>query len=357
MRIDAHSHLMPTALFDALPPGLDALPPGLDARPDEAGGEIALAVRGRAGKVGRGAVQALRELAVHRERQAAHDIDLTIVGPWVDMVAGPVDSVTQTALCRTINEALAAAVGDVRHTRFVAALPDIDGGAAADVLEEALAVGAVGGMLSTSPAQGSLARPDFDALWRTAEARGAPLLLHPGEFTPPPRLREYFMVNLVGNPTETTLAAGSLLGADVPGRFADLRLLLVHGGGFFPYQAARMDVGFRRWPGLAGRTGRPPLDYLRWFSYDTVLFDDGATRFLLDRVGEDRVLAGTDSPFALSDYRPFDAPESLGLDTAQTAQVLGGNAARFYGLTPDTAPPTTTTTRATRQEISWTSTQ
>jgi aminocarboxymuconate-semialdehyde decarboxylase len=326
LRVDVHAHLMPTPLFDALPAGLAP-------RRDDERGEIALEVAARDGAVGRGAPEDLRELDVHAARQRERGVDLSLIGPWIDMVVAPVDARTQTALCRTINRHLAAVVDGRGDAEALAALPDLDGGAAADVLAEALEAGAVGGMLAANSADGTLARADLDVLWEAAERLGAPLVLHPGAFRPPPRQREFFLVNLVGNPYETTLAVGSLLGAEVPDRFGGLDLLLVHGGGFFPYQFARMDAGFRRWPGLRGRSGRPPGEHLRWFHYDTVLFDDAPTRYLLDLVGADRVLAGSDCPFTMSDHRPFEVPESLGLDARGRRRVLGANAVELFGLT------------------------
>ncbi len=187
-------------------------------------------------------------------------------------------------------------------------------------------------MLAANPGVGTLARADLDPLWAAAESLGVPLVLHPGEFQPPERLRDYFMVNLVGNPFETTLAVGSLLGADVPARFPDLKLVLVHGGGFFPYQYGRLTAGFARWPALRQLERRPPADYLRWFWYDTVLFDDPPTRYLLELVGPERVMAGSDCPFAMSDHRPFETPEHLGLDPAEAQGVLGGNATKLFSL-------------------------
>lgn len=325
VRVDVHAHLMPTPLFDDLPEGLAA-------RRDDDKGEIALEVAARGGAVGRGAPEDLRKIDVHAARQRERSVDLTLLGPWIDMVAAPIDAPTQTALCRTINRHLAAAVDGRDDAEFLAALPDLDGGAAADVLAEALEAGAAGGMVAANTAEGTLARADLDALWATAERRAAPLVLHPGVFRPSPREREFFLVNLVGNPYETTLAVGSLLGAEVPDRFGDLDIVLVHGGGFFPYQFARMDAGFRRWPGLRGRAGRPPAEHLRWFHYDTVLFDDAPTRYLLDLVGADRVLAGSDCPFTMSDHRPFELPESLGLDARGRRRVLGANAIELFGL-------------------------
>jgi aminocarboxymuconate-semialdehyde decarboxylase len=324
-RVDVHTHLMPTAAFDALPAGLHAVR-------DDARAEIALRATARGGQQGRGAAPGLRELPGHRAAQRVRGVDVSLVGPWVDMIKAPLDPRTQAAWCTVINDALAAVTVGTAHTRFLAALPDLDGGAAAAALADAIDAGAVGGMLCANPSRGTLARPDLDALWAAAERLRVPLVVHPGEFETPPRLDEFFMVNLVGNPFETTLAVGALLGARVPERFPDLRIVLVHGGGFFPYQFGRLDHGFRHAPQLAAYGGRPPGEYLRWFAYDTVLFDDAPTRYLLDLVGPDRVLAGSDCPFAMTDHRPFAVPERLGLGPAETEQVLSHNAVELFRL-------------------------
>lgn len=324
-RVDIHTHLMPTHAFDALPAGLEAVH-------DDASGEIALRVAARGGKQGRGAPRGLREAEEHRVRQSARGVDVSMVGPWIDMVKAPVELSTQSAFCDLINDHLASETADVDHTRFLAALPDLDGGAAADALQRSVELGAVGGMLSANPSEGTLARADFEPLWSAAERLRVPLVIHPGEFEPPPRLDEFFMVNLVGNPFETTLAVGALLGALVPDRFPDLQLVLVHGGGFFPYQYGRIAHGFANHPAMRGFTGRSPREHLRWFHYDTVLFDDEPTRYLLDLVGAGRVLAGSDCPFAMTDHRPFEAPQRLGLDAVETDRVLGLNAVELFGL-------------------------
>jgi aminocarboxymuconate-semialdehyde decarboxylase len=324
VNVDVHAHLVPDAAFARVPPGLRANPmPERD--------EIGLLVEGRG--AGRGAPRPLRDLARHRELQAARGVDLSLLSPWIDMVKAPLDPAVH-AWCQVLNDELAAATKGAGHSRFLAALPDSDGGRAADELERAVALGAVGAILAANPEQGNLDRDDLEPLWSAAERLGRPVVLHPGEFAPPPRLARYFMVNLVGNPFETTLAVGSLAGAGVPERHPGLRLVLVHGGGFLPYQYARMAAGFERWPALAPLRRRSPAELLRWFHYDTVLFDDPPTRYLLDLVGDDRVLAGSDCPFTMSDHRPWQRPESLGLDGDGTRRILGDNAVRLFGLSP-----------------------
>jgi aminocarboxymuconate-semialdehyde decarboxylase len=288
--VDVHAHLMPDAAFDGVPAPLEAV--------TNDAGERAVRSPDRP-ELGRGAPADLRSLSDHRARQAARGVDVSLVGPWVDQVKAPLDPGVQAAWCRAINAGLAAACAGQGHSRWLAALPDLDGALAAEVL---------------------------------AEAAHLPIVVHPGEYHVPERLRDFFLVNLVGNPFETTLAAASLLARGVPDRFAELRLVLVHGGGFLPYQFGRLDAGFDRWPGLRGVATSSPRDHLAWFAYDTVLFDDAPTRYLLDLVGPERVLAGSDCPFTMADHRPFEAPGGLGLGPAETEAVLGGNARALFRL-------------------------
>lgn len=329
-RVDAHAHLMPTALFQRLPAGLRGW---ATEQPDELG----FTVDGRAWR-GRGAAARLRSLDAQRALQAEHALDLSVLAPWVDMVKGPQEPALQAAWCRAINGALASELADEPRFAWLAALPDLDGGAAAAVLEEAVAAGACGGTVAATSDAGTLARPGLDPLWAAAERLGRPLFVHPGEYEPAPALRGGFMVNLVGNPADTTLAAATLLSVDVPGRFPQLRVILAHGGGFLPWQAGRIAAGFARRDGLEAASRLAPPDLLRWFLYDTVLFDADRTRALIELVGDDRVLAGTDAPFLMSDATAFAAPERLGLDAAGLERVLGGNALRAYALDRPTLP-------------------
>jgi len=313
--VDVHGHLVPDAAFAHAPEGLTVI------RRDS--GDAALVVDGVRGRF---APQGLREVEVRQRAQAARGVDLSIVGPWIDLVKAAQTVPVQVAWCGALTDALQQVSRGRTDLRFLAALPDLDGGAAAEELERAVALGAVGGLLASNPQVGGLDAAHYTPLWSAAERLQVPIILHPGYFQPPGHMRDHFLANSVGNPFETTLAIGRLIAVDVPGRFPGLRLVLTHAGGFFPYQYGRMEAAFLRWPGNQGVARRLPSDLLRWFWYDTVLFTEAPTRYLLDLVGDDRVLAGTDCPFAMADYRPFEAPEGLGLDPAGTSRVLGGNA-------------------------------
>jgi aminocarboxymuconate-semialdehyde decarboxylase len=325
VRVDVHSHLMPDAVYGRLP---DGLTPRADPEQDE----VKVVVEGGRGEQWLGAHATLRRVDEHQAVQTANGVDASIVSPWPDVIKGPLDPRVQHRLADAINEALAEATRDRPNYAFLAALPDLDGGRAAEALEKALELGASGALLVANPERGTLARSDLDALWSVAESRQAPVVLHPGEFVPPDRLKPNYLANLVANPFETTLAAASLLAARVPERFPHLAVVLVHGGGFLPYQHARISAGFERWPGFRGRRPSAVGEYLRWFYYDTVLFDDGPARYLLDVVGPDRVLAGSDCPFPMCDARPISDRSFGGLAGSELDAVLGENAVRLFNL-------------------------
>ena len=57
-----------------------------------------------------------------------------------------------------------------------------------------------------------------------------------------------------------------------------------------------MDKGWEKFPDSRGRTQGPPSTYANRFYYDTVVFKDTHLRFLIDTVGIDRMVFGTDWP-------------------------------------------------------------
>ena len=58
---------------------------------------------------------------------------------------------------------------------------------------------------------------------------------------PVPQLRNYELANAIGNPLDTTIAAARLIFSGTLDRFPKLRIVLVHAGGFLPYQLGRFD--------------------------------------------------------------------------------------------------------------------
>src|SRR5947207_9630209 len=139
--------------------------------------------------------------------------------------------------------------------------------------------------------------PVFDPFWEAAEALGAFIFVHQGAPTSVAyRTQKYFLLNSVGNLVDRTLTFGCLVYGGVIDKYPRLTVCLGHAGGYVPYAVDRMDKGWQAFPALRGASRDRPSTYLRRFFYDTVTYTDRNLRFLLDMVGPDRVLFGTDWP-------------------------------------------------------------
>jgi aminocarboxymuconate-semialdehyde decarboxylase len=162
---------------------------------------------------------------------------------------------------------------------------------------------------------------------------GAPVLVHPWDMPSSPRLNRWMAQWLTGMPAESHLSILALVLGGVFDQVPEsLRICFAHGGGSFPFWVGRMDNAWHRRPDVVGTSEYPPSHYLDRFSVDTVVFAEPALRLLVDTVGVDRVMLGSDYPYPLGE-RPVGqlvrgAPF---LTEPARAQLLGGNAARFLG--------------------------
>jgi len=110
-----------------------------------------------------------------------------------------------------------------------------------------------------------------------------------------------------------------------------LNLCLAHGGGCLPALRGRLDMGWDR-KDVARTTAVPPSEFTDTLYYDTAVFSSLLLSRLVEDVGVEHVLLGTDHPFELGDRTPLDTVRDLGLDEADERRILGGNAAGLLGL-------------------------
>jgi aminocarboxymuconate-semialdehyde decarboxylase len=108
-------------------------------------------------------------------------------------------------------------------------------------------------------------------------------------------------------------------------RFPGVKLLLSHAGGALPYALGRLKRNKAIHPEYAD-----PDENFRKLYFDTVLFEPLALRFLVDLVGADRVMLGSDYPFGIGDLEPCGVVDRTQLTVAEREAILGGNAARIF---------------------------
>lgn len=260
-----------------------------------------------------------------REYLAGTGIGQQILSPWLDVQPTPaMTPPSARSWARRLNEALRVHADGAVGAFATVALDDTDN-AAADLTEEVRGHGMCGLVLSTDPAHcASLADPRLEPVWAAAAELGVPVMLHPSADGPSRVLPDSAdFANAYCRLVDTSFAVARLLLSGVLDRHPALRLITVHGGGLVPFQSGRLDGAHRADRLASYRIERDrPSDYLADLYYDTVALTAPAIRFLADLVGADRVLLGTDYPFALGDPDPVGTVVAA-LPPAATAGVLG----------------------------------
>lgn len=171
-------------------------------------------------------------------------------------------------------------------------------------------------------------RPFFAA----AQDLGAAILVHPWDMMGTDSMPKYWMPWLVGMPAEQSRAACALIFGGVLEQFPKLRVMLAHGGGSFPYTIGRIEHGFNMRPDLVAIDNpQNPRKYFQHLYFDSCVHDDRALRYLLDTVGTDRVMLGTDYPFPLGEQEPGSGILALPLDEEDQAQLFHRTALAWLG--------------------------
>jgi aminocarboxymuconate-semialdehyde decarboxylase len=328
--IDVHAHALPTVLLDQIAAReID----GVSADRADGGWLVSLP--------GTPSPRLVRPPMTDAGRRAAWAADrgLTaqVVSPWLD--AQPTAAMSDAAArdwARRLNAALAEQGQEPDTGHAVLATVALTSHAGDDLRQAVEEDGLAGLILSTNPAGVTdLADPALEGLWQSAAGLGVPVVLHPPTDGPARALPDSAEFgNTFCRLVDTTFAVTKLLLSGVLDRHPSLHLVVVHGGGFLPYQSMRLDGGHRA-DALSGYhiERDHPSDYLQDMYFDTVALRSDAIRFLAGVAGVGHVLLGSDYPFPLGDPDPAGTVRAAGLRAADTASVLGGNARRLFPTT------------------------
>ncbi len=180
----------------------------------------------------------------------------------------------------------------------------------------------------------NLDEPRFRPFWQAVAAKGIPVILHPNGYEESHRFGDYFMTNCIGNPLETMVAANRMIFSGLFEELPNLKLVLLHGGGYLPFYASRSDHTWTVRPETRVHIpDHPPSYYMKKLFYDTMVFQPLYLRHLVEVVGADRIMAGTDFPFDMGDDDPLGLIDRTdGLSDEERVAMKGGNAARLFGL-------------------------
>ena len=280
------------------------------------------------------AVREFSDPAAILEAQDAAGVDHVLLCPWVNLLGDGAEPELAVRMAQIQNDALARlAAGEPRRISALGTVPLFDMELAAAELERLMgSAGVVGIELPASVGGVYLGHDRFLPLWRAAEASGALVFIHPTtRGFDAPVLQDYYLWNTVGNPLETAITAAHMVFSGVMDAHPSLRVLLAHGGGAIAPLRGRLRHAWSVQPQARARLERSPDGSLARFLYDTVVHDAGVLRDLVDWVGAERVLLGSDYPFDMGDERPAELVRSLGLPDQEEERILGGNALELIG--------------------------
>ena len=237
--------------------------------------------------------------------------------------------------CQQANDSMAAFVAQSNRLDGVAVVPLQDPEVATTELRRAvIELGLLGVEIGTTMEDVPLDDRRFDPFFAAAEALDVPVILHPYYVGVRRQLADFYMTNLTGNPLETCIAATRLILSGFFERHRALKVVLVHSGGFMPFQIGRLDHGFRVRPETKAAITSAPSTYLRRFWYDTITHASTPLAFLIELVGRDRVVLGTDLPFDMADVRFQQYLSEAGLPPGVLSAVTTDNASALFRLTP-----------------------
>jgi aminocarboxymuconate-semialdehyde decarboxylase len=187
--------------------------------------------------------------------------------------------------------------------------------------------------LGSNVNQMNLGDPVFRPFFKRAEELGCALFIHPWDMLGEGHIQQYWLPWLVGMPAETARAICSLIFSGVMESFPQLRFAFAHGGGAFPYTLGRIQHGFDVRPDLvAVHNAIDPTHYLGRFWVDSLVHDPLALRFLVERMGVNKVCLGSDYPFPLGEAVPGKLIQEVYSDAATRNALLYQNAHRWLGF-------------------------
>jgi aminocarboxymuconate-semialdehyde decarboxylase len=320
VRIDVHNHAMPETALELL-------------RREPLYGVTLTGRRWSGGKhVDFEIAPSFVEPEAKLDELAAKGLEAAVVSVAPPLFYYHVDVGSGEAMARAVNDGLATfCEASPERLRWLATVPMQDPDRAAVVLEEAATAGCVGVEVGTAVVERRLDEIGIEPFWAAAEALRLPVTLHPA-YTEGinPALAPFYFENVLGFLFDTTIAIERLICAGVLDRHPGLSLVLLHGGGFFPYQAGRLRHARTVRPELA-EAPADPWAYLGRLFFDIITHDPLALEYLVRRVGPDRVVMGTDLPFDMATPEPMELLQAA-VDDDVARTIAERNPAALYGF-------------------------
>ncbi len=281
-------------------------------------------------------VEPLTDPAVRIEYMDRMGIDMQGLATFVSEYFYWTPASLGAELAREQNDRISQAVADHpdRYVGLGATVPLQDVDAAIAEAARAAEIGFKGLQIGGTIDGHNLDEPRFRPFFSAVADMGLGVIIHPSGYPEGQRFGDYFLTNCIGNPLETMVAATRMIFSGLFEGLPDLKMVLLHGGGYLPFYASRADHTWEVRPETRKAIPEhPPSHYMKRLYYDTMVFQPLYLKHLIEIVGVDRVMVGTDFPFDMGETDPLGLVANVeGLSDADRAAIGGGNATRVFDL-------------------------
>lgn len=264
------------------------------------------------------------DVAARLEDMSKDSIDVQVLSPMPELLSYWFKPAAGEQICAVTNEFIASMIGTAPDRfRGIGMVPLQDPIRAAAMLPDLRAAGMIGVEIGSHVNGVPLGDASLEPFYSAAEAEGLMLMVHALHPAGVERIGAApDMAAAAVFPLETALAATSLMVNGVMDRHPELKIMLCHGGGALAAILPRLDHAWRSGLSLAGTMPRLPSDVARGFYYDTLVYGQGSLSLLLGSAERDRLLMGTDYPFAVMQSDPVTFLKSAAPDLAM--KIAGG---------------------------------
>lgn len=326
MNIDLHSHFFPVEMLQD-PGKYQERAPKIELNRDKLTVTSQIGMRGG---LGAGAYDPVARIKALDEMH----IDLQAISPSPILLFYWEEPAVAAHFSRRQNEAIQAVVQKYPD-RFVGfgSVPLQSVSDAIAIAEEAKNIGLKGLEIGNAVGERPLDDPIFESFFEAAQALDLLLFVHPleGGVDADDPLAPV-LGNVLHFTFRTTLMVERMILKGMFEKYPNLRLCLSHGGGLLPFNIWRLDHSYGLRPELRKTVPRKPSEYLKRLYFDSIVHSVTALKYLVEAVGTDRVVIGTDYPMAMGDFEPVRKIAQLDVTDETRKRILGENALRALNL-------------------------
>jgi aminocarboxymuconate-semialdehyde decarboxylase len=324
MIVDCHAHLVSPELITAVRKDAAKFPNIKQAETDHG-----LALTFGAAKQIRPVSKPLSDIPARLAWMDKNKVDKQVCGGWVDMFGYELPGAEAEAWANLTNETLLAV--SKSQPRFIplGTVPLGDGARAASVLKAVRKAGFPGIMIGTLPrgVGSTLDHADLDPFWQAADETEAFVHIHPSFDAGDSRVNDFGLANGLGRVTDAVIAVARLISSGHVAKYKNAKIFAPIGGAALPFVLGRLKKNHSITPGIGD-----PVAGLAALYTDTIVHDPRILKFVVEMLGTDKLLLGSDMPFPIGDHEPTKIVDAAGLTPAQVASINGGLAQKLFNI-------------------------